>query len=55
VVSVQYAQFGTPAGYTLEIFTVTGESLGVTNVEADGIRKPGDDDLPSTRSLSASA
>lgn len=43
------------AAYEVEFILFSGESLGAFTVEADGIRKLGEDDLPSTRSLSASA
>ncbi len=43
------------AAYEVEFVSFSGESLGVFTVEAEGVRKLGEDDLPSTRSLSASA
>lgn len=43
------------AAYEVEFVSFSGESLGTCTVEAGGIRKLGEDDLPSTRSLSASA
>lgn len=43
------------AAYEVEFVSFSGESLGVFTVDADGVRKLGEDDLPSSRSLSASA
>lgn len=43
------------SAYEVEFVSFSGESLGVFTVEADGVRKLGEDDLPSSRSLSASA
>lgn len=43
------------AAYEVEFVSFSGESPGVFTVDADGVRKLGGDDLPSSRSLSASA
>lgn len=49
VVSIQYAEEGTPAGYTLEIFSITGQSLQVKNVEATAVREAGSEDITHAR------
>lgn len=43
------------AAYEVEFVSFSGDSLGVSTIEADGIRKLGEDELPSTRSLSDGA
>lgn len=43
------------AAYEVEFISFSGESLGVFTIEADGVRRLGEDDLPSTRSLSHTA
>ena len=43
------------AAYEVEFVSFSGESLGVFTIEADGIRKLGEDELPGTRSLSDGA
>lgn len=51
VVSVHYREDGSPAGYTLEIFSITGETLEVVNVEADAVRGAGSKDVTHARSV----
>lgn len=54
VVSVRYAEHGaTPAGYTLEIFSISGQSRGVRNVEAGALREAGPSDITHARPASA--
>lgn len=53
VVSVQYGQDGKPAGYTLEIFSITGQSLGTANVEATALREASGEDITHARPASA--
>ena len=52
VVSIQYGEDGAVAGYTLEIFSITGQSLGVANVEATAIREAGSEDVTHARPAS---
>lgn len=43
------------AAYEVEFVAFSGESLGTFTIEAHGVRPLGEDDLPSSRSLSESA
>jgi hypothetical protein len=53
VVSIQFSPDGTPEGYTLEIYSIIGESLGVRNVDANAVRAASSEDITHARPASA--
>ena len=46
---------GVPPGYTVEVTTVTGETVAVVDVEADAVRPASEQDIRHSRTVTARA
>lgn len=53
VVDVFVDAGGTVIGYTLETFTIDGESLSIVSVPADAVRRTNEHDVAAARTVAA--